>query len=237
VGNQSDYPPDHISPGSETKKGGKDGCARGCLIIAALGVAIVLVVCGAVVFLCATIIDRFTSPRPINVEVATPSSGEFGIAELELNRLRTALANNREDTIEFSAADLNALLAQDIDFAAARGKVRFGIADSAMTLVFSAPLDSTTLPGFKRRWFNGKLRFTADYQYEQFTFGPIFVESAGWRVPDWLLTEDFTSSFNWRFTKSFHDTVRRKAKDAAFWSHIKRITLEGDKLIVTTQHI
>ena len=61
-------------------------------------------------------------------------------------RLRTAIADNKETTVEFTGADLNALFARDPDFEDLRGRVRIEIADSTMTIAVSAPLSSIPLP-------------------------------------------------------------------------------------------
>ena len=199
-----------------------------------------LIVGGGIVFIYDKAIDRFTSGHPVNVQVAGHSHNSLQIAKLTLDRLRAAVAENREETIEFTAADLNALVADHSDFARVRGRVYFGIADSAMTLELNAPLETLPWPRLKGRWFNGTLRFTMDYEYGQFRFGPKLIRSRQWQVPDWFLTSNFGSSFvrgfNTGFTKDFNRSMQKDPPSAAFWNHIKSITIDRDKLVVTTQH-
>ena len=199
-----------------------------------------LIVGGGIVFIYDKAIDRFTSGHPVNVQVAGHSHNSLQIAKLTLDRLRTAVAENREETIEFTGADLNALVADHSDFARVRGQVYFGIADSAMTLELNAPLEALPWPRLKGRWFNGTLRFTMDYEYGQFTFGPKLIRSRQWQVPDWFLTSTlgspFVRGFNTGFTRDFNRSMQKDPPSATFWNHIKRITIDRDKLVVTTQH-
>jgi hypothetical protein len=216
----------------------RSGCfPKGCLIVFLAGIAMAVMIGAGAFYLYGKVLDRFTSVRPADLQIVAPSRDAIQVAGLTLDRFRTALANNREETIEFTSADLNALVSADSDFAGARGKVRFAMADSAMTMDLSAPVDSVPLPRFRGRWFNGTLRFSLDYSYGQFAFGPQLIQTNGGRVPEWVLTSQFGSSFSHSFTKSFNDAVQKNRQGATFWKHIKKITVEGDKLDVTTQHV
>ena len=216
----------------------RSGCfPKGCLIVSLVGIAMAVMVGAGAFYLYGKMLDRFTSVRPAEVQIVTPSRDAIQIARLTLDRFRAALANNREETIEFTSADLNALVSADSDFAGARGKVRFAMADSAMTMDLSTPVDSVPLPRFRGRWFNGTVRFSLDYSYGQFAFGPQLIQTSSGRVPTWLLTTEFGSSFSHSFTKSFNEAVQKNRQGATFWKHIKKITVEGDKLDVTTQRV
>ena len=225
---------------TEQSKTGLGCFGRGCLVILLGSIAVALIAGGGIVFVYDKAVDRFTSAHPVDVRVARHDQNSLQIAKLTLDRLRAALAQNREETIEFTAADLNALVADHSDFAGVRGRVYFGIADSAMTLELNAPLETLPWPRLKGRWFNGTLRFTMDYEYGQFTFGPKVIRSRQWQVPDWFLTSNFGSSFvrgfNTGFTKDFNRSMQKDPLSATFWNHIKRITIDRDKLVVTTQH-
>jgi hypothetical protein len=209
--------------------------AQGCLAVVLGSLAVALLLCGGGIYFYGRIIERSTSAQPANIILAAPTHGQFETARSALERFRAAIANNREERAEFSATDLNALIAAHPDFAGARGRVRFAVNESAMTLDLSAPLDSVPLPKLKRRWFNGTARFTVNYEFDQFAFGPIALAGGGWRVPDWLLTSEFGASFSRSFSQSFQEAMRKNAQGAAFWRHIRTITVEGDRLVVTTQ--
>jgi hypothetical protein len=147
------------------------------------------------------------------------------------------MANNREETIALSAADLNALVARDREFSGARGRVRFAMADSVMTLDLSVPVDFIPLPRLKNRWFNGTARFVLNFEYDQFEIAPTLIQAGGWRVPDWILSSAFASSFSRSFSRSFHEAMQKNLQGAAVWSHIKTLKVEGDKLVITTQRV
>jgi hypothetical protein len=216
----------------------RSGCfPQGCLVVFLASIAMAVMVGAGAFYLYGKALDRFTSVRFADVQVVTPSRDAIQIARLTLDRFRAALASNREETIEFTSADLNALVSAESEFAGARGKVRFAMADSAMTMDLSAPVDSVPLPRFRGRWFNGTLRFSLDYSYGQFAFGPQLIQTSGGRVPHWVLASQFGSSLSHSFTKSFTGAVQKNRQRATFWKHIKKIAVEGDKLVVTTQRV
>lgn len=192
---------------------------------------------GGIYYLYGKMLDRLTSAHPRNVEFASYSRDRVQIARLTLDRFQAALSDNRQDTIEFTAGDLNALVAEHPDFAHARGRVYFTIADSSMTLDLSVPLDHVPFPRLRGRWFNGKVRFSLNYEYDQFSFGSMLVESGRWRIPNWLLSPTFASSFSRSFSNNFNQSLSRNPAGAVFWKHIKSIVVQGDNLIVTTQKV
>jgi hypothetical protein len=111
------------------------------------------------------------------------------------------------------------------------------MADSAMTLDLSVPMTGIGLPRLQGRWFNGTLRFTLNYEYDQFKIEPTLITANGWRMPDWLLTSSFSSSFSQSFSKSYHQTIEKNPRSSAFWRHIRKIAVDRDKLVVITQRI
>lgn len=210
------------------------GCfAKGCLTLLIVGFLFLACVLGGSWYLYVKTVDNLTSPAPADVQVQPPSESQFQTAENSMNRLREAVAANTETTAEFTAADLNALFARDAAFSDWRGRVRVEIADSTMTIALSAPLHSIPLPRIKNRWFNGTARFSFTYDSGTFSFDIKSAEAGGHQVPDLFLTDSTISSFNDSMNKSFRDEVRDNGSD--FWNHVKRMSLEGDKLVVTTQ--
>src|SRR5947208_603112 len=107
------------------------GCfAKGCLALLIAGFVFVvgIIRVGWLVYVKA--ITNLTSPAPADIEVLQPTERQFQDAENSATRLKEAVANNQETTVEFNAADLNALLARDPDFKALRGRIRVDLADS-----------------------------------------------------------------------------------------------------------
>ena len=219
-------------------RNGVGGFVGGCLAIIIFVTAAVLLSAAAAAYFYKKTINQFTSPQPQNVQ-RVPSSDQLRRATANLDRLREAVVNDREETIYFSAEELNALIARHPDFAALRGRIAFALDNSLVTLELSAPLDTLRLPGLKGRWFNGTTCFAFDYAAGEFTFLPKSAKAAASRIPDWLVTSEFGSgfrrSFSRSFSRGFHDSVQKNPQAATFWSRIKSIRVEGDKLVVKTQ--
>jgi hypothetical protein len=214
------------------------GCfLRGCLVVLLGSAAIALLGAVSLFYLYDNVIGQFSTARPTDLSVMPPRHEEYQIARRNLENLRWALTANREETIEFTAADLNALVSNHPDFTGARGRVRFGLADSTLTLDLNVPAGSLALPRLEGRWFNIRLRTAFEYEYDQFKFSPTSIALGRWHVPVWLLTSSFGSSFSQSFSGSYQKSLQKEPRSAFFWKHIKRITLEGDKLVVTTQKV
>jgi hypothetical protein len=212
------------------------GCfAKGCLTVLIVGFIMIAGIIAGTWYLYVKTVDNLTSPAPADVHIEPPSESQFQTAENSMARLRKAIANNEETTVEFTAADLNALFARDPDFREWRGRIRIEISDSTMTITLSAPLNSIPLPRIKNRWFNGTARFSFTYQSGTFSFDIESAEAGGHHVPGVFLSTSATSSFNESMNRSFRDELRNNDRGSEFWNHVKTMSLEGDKLVVTTQ--
>jgi len=209
------------------------GCfAKGCLTVLIVGFILLAGGIGTTWYLYVKTINKLTSPASADVQVEPPSESQFQAAENTMERLRTAIAQNNETTVEFTATDLNALFARDPDFEDLRGRVRIEIADSIMTIALSAPLRAIPLPGMKKRWFNGNARFSFTYDSGTFSFDIKSAEAGGHQVPDIFLSSwDFDESMN----QSFLSELKSNDHDSEFWDHVKTMRLVGDKLVVTTK--
>jgi hypothetical protein len=151
-----------------------------------------------------------------------------------MDRLRTASATKKKTTVEFTAADLNALFARDPDFEDLRGKVRIEIADSIMTINVSAPLRSIPLPRLKKRWFNGTARFSFTYDDGTFSFDIRSAEAGGHHISD-LILSSISSSFDESMSRDFLNELNSNDRDSELWDNVKTMKLVGDKLVVTTK--
>jgi hypothetical protein len=211
------------------------GCfAKGCLTVLIVGFIFIAGVIGSAWYLYVKMVDNLTSPATDDVHLEPPSASQFQTAENSMERLRKATANNKETTVEFTAADLNALVARDPDFEDWRDRIRIEIADSTMTVVLSAPLNSIPLLRLKRRWFNGTARFSFTYESETFSFDIKSAEAGGHHFPDVFLSS-FNSFFDEGVNRNFRDTLGSNDRSSEFWNHVRKMSLEGDKLVVTTQ--
>ena len=211
------------------------GCfAKGCLTLLIIGFILIAGVIGGSWYVYVRMVNNLTSPVPADVQVKPPSEGEFQAAENKLAGLRTAIDKNETTTVEFTAADLNALVARDPDFDDWRDRLRIEIADSTMTVALSAPLNSFPLPRLKKRWFNGTARFSFTYESGIFKFDLYSAEAGGHHFPDVFLS-NFNSSFDESMNRSFRDTLKDNDRGSAFWDHVQKMAIVGDKLVVTTQ--
>jgi hypothetical protein len=212
------------------------GCfAKGCLTLLIVGFILIAGIIGGGWYLYVKTVDNLTSPVPADVQIEPPSESQFQSAENSMAHLRKAIANNKETTVEFTAADLNALFARDLDFKEWRGRTRIEIADSTMTIALSASVNSIRLPRMKKRWFNGTARFSFTYESGTFSFDIKSAEAGGHHVPGVFLSSSAISSFNESMNRSFRDELRNNDRGSEFWNHVKTMSLEGDKLVVTTQ--
>jgi hypothetical protein len=212
------------------------GCfAKGCLTVLIIGFILIAGIIAGTWYLYVKTVDNLTSPAPADVHIEPPSESQFQIAENSMARLRKAITNNEETTVEFTAVDLNALLARDLDFKEWRGRTRIEITDSTVTIALSASLNSIPLPRIKKRWFNGTARFNFAYESGTFRFDIKSAKAGGHHVPGIFLSRSSISSFNESMNRSFRDELRTNDRGSVFWNHVKTMSLEGDKLVVTTQ--
>ena len=62
----------------------------------------------------------------------------------------------------------------------------------------------------------------------------ISAEANGNEFPTSFLSA-FNSSFNESMNDEFQKELRRHNRDDEFWNHVKSISLQGDKLVITTK--
>ena len=190
------------------------GCfAKGCLTLIIALFILGGVVIGGVWYLYGRAINVFTSSQPAAIQIEQPSDAQFQAAKGKLEQLRGAVSRNEETTVEFSAADVNTLIARDPAFAGARGKARVNIADSFVTVELSAPLNTVPLPKLKQRWFNGTARFQFTYDLGQFIVSAKSAEANGKAVPEAFFARSvlhsIAASTN-AFMRSYRKTMRRR---------------------------
>jgi hypothetical protein len=201
------------------------GCfAKSCLTVFILGFLCVAVVGVGGWYFYKKTFNNLTSTAPAEVRAEPPTPAQTKAADESATRLDEAIASNKETTIEFTGPELNYL----------RGRSRIEIADSTMTVALSAPLSSLPWPGLKDRWFNGTLRFSMTYGSGTFQLEIISAEANGNEFPSRFLSA-FNSSFNDSMNEEFQKELRKNNRENEFWTHVKSISLQGDKLIITTK--
>ncbi|HZE12531.1 MAG TPA: hypothetical protein VE086_02130 [Chthoniobacterales bacterium] len=211
------------------------GCfAKGCLTVLVVGFLFCAIVGIGGWFFYKKTFKNLTSTEPADVQVQKPTTDQVKTAEDSAARLDSAISANKEATLEFTGPELNYLLQRNADLDFLRGRTRIDIADSTMTVAMSAPLDRLPWPGLKGRYFNGTIRFSMTYASNQFELEIISAEANGNQFPSSLLSS-FNSSFNDSMNDEFRSELRKNARESEFWSHVKTVSLQGDKLIITTK--
>jgi len=211
------------------------GCfAKGCLIVFILGFLCIAVVGVGGWYFYKKTFNNLTSTEPAEVRAEPPTPAQTKSADESATRLDEAIAKNQESTVEFTGPELNYLLSRQSDLEWLRGRSRIEIADSTMTVALSAPLSSLPWPGLKGRWFNGTLRFSMTYTSGTFQLEIISAEANGNEFPSSFLSS-FNSSFNDSMNEEFQKEFRNNNRENEFWNHVKSISLQGDKLIITTK--
>ncbi|HSP44699.1 MAG TPA: hypothetical protein VLO30_01775 [Chthoniobacterales bacterium] len=211
------------------------GCfAKGCLTVLILGFLFIAIVGGGSWYFYKKTFNNLTSTGPVDVRAETPTPAQTKSAEDSHARLDEAIARNQETSVEFTGPELNHLLAHNSDLDFLRGRTQIDIADSTMTVAMSAPLDTLPWPGLKGRWFNGTLRFSMNYGSGIFQLDLKSAEANGHQFPSAFLSR-FNSSFNESMNKAFREALARNDEGNEFWNHVKSMSLQGDKLIVSTK--
>jgi hypothetical protein len=208
---------------------------QGCLLTLAAILAFFILLLAGGWFLYRSAIERFTSPRSVPITLEPISDSQYQTAADKLERFHSGLGSGEKQVIEFTASDLNALIARHPVFANPRRQIRVKMADAIITLDFNAPLENAGLPGLKERWINGTAIFSFDYSYEQFRITPKSVVLNGNALPQIFLSENVISSFNRSFTKNFMNALARNRQSDARWKNIESIGVRGDKLVVVTR--
>ena len=213
------------------------GCfATGCLVVVILCVFFAGAAgIGAWLFY-SKAVGVFTSAQPADVRIENVSDIDLQHAETKLNRLGQATASNQETTIDFNAAELNAMIAREPLFAELNNRVRVEIADSLMTVKLSVSLGVVGWPKLKGRWFNGTARFGFSFSNDEFAFEPKSGEANGRALPDEFFT-GIAPSLNRGINDAFHRELEKSDASATFWKHIKTIALDRDKVVISTQRL
>ncbi len=206
------------------------GCTT-IFVVALLGLALVL---GGTWWLLTKVMNDYTSKEPANVEMAAVSEAEFAAANDKLVSVQDAQRRHQSVSVQFTAAELNALIARHPDFSDMRGKFRVAIADSLMTLDMSVPLREIDVPGIRDRWLNGTARFEFIYHENAFNFALRSLTANDRDLPLSVL-QGFEAPFNKSFNESFEKSRRKNARSNEFWENVKTVAVIDDKLVITTK--
>ena len=198
-----------------------------------MAVALALVL-GGIWWMYAKSVDALTSDAPIAVTMEAPSDEQVAAATQKVEQLRTAALTQQVVTMEFTAAELNALIARHPSFSDWRGKARVAIANSELTLDLSVPLSEIPLPRVRNRYFNGSVRFALAYDEDQFTLGVRSLSANGQDI-DLSFFQTMADDINRGFNEGFDKSQRENAQSNEFWENVRSLEVRGDRLIITTK--
>ena len=179
-------------------------------------------------------IDALTAPAPVAVLMETPSDAQFAAANEKFERIRTTSATAQPLTEEFTAPEVNALIARHPSFSDWRGKTRVGIANSVMTIDLSVPLREIPLPRVRDRWFNGTVQLAMTYDQDRFSLG-VKSFTANGREIDMSGLQWWADEINNRFNEDFDTWQREDEQSNDFWENVRSLEVRDDKLIITTK--
>ncbi|CAN5430541.1 hypothetical protein BH18VER1_BH18VER1_07990 [soil metagenome] len=201
------------------------------LIIGLLAAAVVL---GVTWYAYQKVVDRYTSAAPVSVSIEAPSEAQFATANQKFEQVRTAVSARQATTVEFTAADLNALIARHPSFSKLRDRVRVGMENSVMQVDASVPLSSVPFPRLSRRWLNATARLGLSFDDDNFSLALRSATANGLEIPlEGLpgIDSRLSSSFNEGFRKSQRDDPQAEE----LWEQIDSMKVIDDKLVVTTK--
>jgi hypothetical protein len=225
-------PPPLAQPQYIPPRQGSGCCVKGCLTLLILAFLCLAAVVGSSWYIYHQLAtNNLISDAPADLRLEEPSEKQYRSAEDALARVKNA--KESDQTVAFTAADLNALLAKDPDFKDLSGHVRVDIRNSTMTVNVSAPLDMLRMWSMRGRWFNGTLRFRGGYESGVFRIKIESARGGEYEVPGFII-----SSINTTIDKSLNENTGDWQNDAGgseFWRHVKSLKLEDDKVVVTTQ--
>ena len=196
--------------------------------------AAVALLVGAVWYFYAKTVDALTAPAPVAVLMETPSDAQFAAANEKFERVRSASVTQPPLTVEFTAPELNALIARHPSFSDWRGKTRIAMADSVMTIDLSVPLRAVPLPRVRNRWFNGTIRLSLAYDEDRFSLG-VKSFTANEHEIDMSGLQRWADEINERFNQGFDKSQREDERSNEFWENIRSMEVRDDRLIITTK--
>ncbi|HVV71892.1 MAG TPA: hypothetical protein VHI52_10395 [Verrucomicrobiae bacterium] len=105
-------------------------------------------------------LDKYTDTKPLPLPAVTISQQDYEQLQRRVDNFRDDLKAGRQaQKLELSSNEINALIAQDPDFKALKGKVYVTIEGDRLGAQISLPMQEMGLPRFKGRYLNGKGTF------------------------------------------------------------------------------
>ena len=179
------------------------------------------------------VVNQYTANGPIGIKTET-TEADFATANGKFNALQQAVRSRQSVTVQFSAAEVNALIARHPEFEDFRGKFRVALADSTMTLDMSVPLREIDLPTIRDRWLNGTARFGLIYHDGNFNLGLHSLSANERKFPLDALGSAFAALIDERTNDYIAKSRREDERTNEFWANLKTLAIIDDQLVLTT---
>ncbi len=179
------------------------------------------------------LVNQYSSREAISIQTET-SEADFATANEKVNTLQQAVRSRKSVTIQFSAAEINALIARHAEFRDLRGKFRVALADSNMTLDMSVPLRGIDLPTIRNRWLNGTARFGLIYHDGNFNLALHSLSANDRQFPLDALGSTFATLIDDQANEYIGRSRRENQRTNEFWENLKTLAIIDDKLVLTT---
>ncbi len=215
-----------IPPPAEGMMAEKPKKRRGCLFWGCLTVVALFVVVGGCIGINLYMLrEHFTSPAPKPIPKYEVKPGEYEKIETQLSQFDQASQKDQPAQLEFTADDLNALLAKHPDLKDLSGKAFVRMEDDRALLDVSIPLDNLPIPFVKGRYFNGSVALTAYLENGELKITP---ESA--TVNEEPLPENVLKNIGEMITQilkeEMGDDFRKGLRE------LKAVEIRGGKLVI-----
>lgn len=180
------------------------------------------------------LVREYTSSEPIAIHTET-SEADFSTANGKFNALQQAVRSRQSITVQFTAAEVNALIARHPEFSDFRDKFRVALADSTMTVDMSVPLREIDLPTIRNRWLNGTARFGLIYHDGNFNLALHSLSANERKFPLDALGSAFGSLVDERANDYLAKSRRDDERTNEFWENAKTVAVIDDKVVITTK--
>jgi hypothetical protein len=199
---------------------GKDGCLmRGCL----LALIVFFMMLGFAGWGAYTVYKHFYA---LTVDSGTPipayAGSDYSEVKKRVEDFSASLQEGKGERLVLTADNLNALVAGDPQFAAARGRIYFEIKNNLITAQVSIPLDGVR--GFAGRWFNGTMTFDLKLEEQQLSIVPRAIKTGDREAPPEVLLA--VQRFRWS------DSLYEEGQSSEILKRIKSIRIENNTLVM-----
>lgn len=199
---------------------------RGCLFYGCLGTVIagvLLIVCFFLVWYFGTrmVVARFTSATPVVLPATElPADDERAVRD-KLSAVYSAFESGEATTLELTAPELNALLAENTEL---KNRIHVEFEGKNLRGRVSLPLDGTGFERLRGRWLNGDAVLSLTTGGGEVRMSVVSLAVNGQDLPGFVIEE-----------LSRQNLVEQAGEDPRIADYLGRITnavIEGDRLVV-----